>query len=140
MKLTAKTHYACLALLELAIQYPTGKAIHVEEISARQNIPLKYLVQILNQLKKAGLVESSRGQKGGYKLAKSPHNITLGKTLRILSGPIIETPEKFRKNKTVFSSVWKEIEEAISSIIDNITMADLVEKKKAQDGYYSFQI
>ncbi|MDZ4855781.1 MAG: Rrf2 family transcriptional regulator [Nitrospirota bacterium] len=87
MKLSKKSEYGLRALLELTLSY--GKAtIQRRQIAERQHIPVEFLEQILLALKRAGLVASSRGMKGGYTLIKSPDEITLGQVIRILDGPL----------------------------------------------------
>lgn len=86
MKLSKKSEYALRALLELTLAH--GKTtLQRHEIAARQNIPVEFLEQILLALKRAGLLSSRRGMKGGYGLIKSPDAITLGQVIRILDGP-----------------------------------------------------
>ncbi len=87
MKLSKKSEYGLRALLELALAH--GKAtLQRQEIAARQHIPVEFLEQILLMLKRAGLVSSRRGMKGGYALIKQPKDITLGQVIRILDGPL----------------------------------------------------
>jgi len=78
MKVSAKTEYACIAMLELAAHYGTGQPVRVRRIAERHEVPARFLVQILLQLKGAGLVASVRGAAGGYQLLKPPEQVTLG--------------------------------------------------------------
>jgi len=84
MRVTAKGEYATQAVLHLALHFPEVVAIH--EISERHHIPLKYLEQILLELKRAGILESRRGVRGGYTLARAPKNISVGEVLRVVDG------------------------------------------------------
>ena len=86
MNLPAKTEYACLAVLELAAWYGSDEAASVRSIADRQGIPSPFLVQILLQLKGAGLVESTRGAAGGYRLVRDPANLSLGEVVTIIEG------------------------------------------------------
>src|SRR5512134_4055319 len=87
MKLSKKSEYGLRALLELTLVYGTA-TLQRHEIATRQHIPVEFLEQILLALKRAGLLSSRRGMKGGYGLIKSPNDITLGQVIRILDGPL----------------------------------------------------
>src|SRR5260370_26116988 len=84
MRVTAKGEYETQAVLYLALQYPGVLTIH--EIAQRHHIPLKYLEQILLELKRGGILESRRGVNGGYTLARAPEKISVGEVLRIVDG------------------------------------------------------
>src|SRR6202521_417955 len=84
MRVTAKGEYATQAVLHLSLHYPEVVTIH--EISERHHIPLKYLEQILLELKHGGVLESRRGVRGGYMLARAPKSISVGEVLRIVDG------------------------------------------------------
>jgi len=86
MKITTKGDYATRALQELAMHYNKGP-LRIEEIAQRQDIPVRYLEQLLLILKRAGYLESKRGVRGGYALARAPHQITLGEIIRLMEGP-----------------------------------------------------
>ena len=86
MKLSAKTEYACLAMLALAEEYDPGEPVQLRRIAEEHGIPPRFLVQILSQLKGAGLVASTRGSAGGYRLARPPHEITLADVIDVLEG------------------------------------------------------
>src|SRR5262245_57823099 len=86
MKLSAKTEYACLAMLQLAEDYPSGEPIQIRRIADEHGIPSRFLVQILLQLKGASLVASTRGAAGGYRLARHPAKITLGEVVDVMDG------------------------------------------------------
>lgn len=86
MNRSAKTEYACLAVLELAAKYGSGEPVRVRTIADRQGIPSPFLVQILLQLKSAGVVESTRGSAGGYRLARDPATLSLGEVVSIIEG------------------------------------------------------
>ena len=77
MKLSAKTEYACLAMLQLAQEHASGEPVQIRRIAEEHGIPSRFLVQILLQLKGASLVVSTRGASGGYRLSRSPYEITI---------------------------------------------------------------
>ncbi len=87
MKISAKAEYACLAVMAMARQGPESPPVHIREISEAYGIPERYLVQILLQLKGAGLVLSTRGASGGYRLARPAESISLGEVLSAVDGP-----------------------------------------------------
>jgi Rrf2 family cysteine metabolism transcriptional repressor len=89
MRISAKGEYAAKAVLYLSLRYPHVVTIH--EVAEGHHIPLKYLEQILLALKKKGMLESRRGVHGGYTLARSPENISVGEVLRAVDGSFSET-------------------------------------------------
>src|SRR5258705_13293475 len=86
MKLSAKTEYACLAMLQLAAAYSKGGPFQIRRIADVHGIPLRFVVQILLQLKGASLVVSTRGAAGGYRLARPPAEITLAEVIEVMEG------------------------------------------------------
>ncbi len=136
MKISTKGRYALRLMLDLALNN-TGEYITIKSIAARQEISEKYLEQIISILNKAGYVKSIRGAQGGYKLAKEPSEYTVGMILRLTEGSIApvdcldeEADACERCNGCVTREVWKELYEAITSVVDRITLQDLVEKQK----------
>ena len=89
MRVTAKGEYATQAVLLLSLEYPEVVTIH--EIAQRHHIPLKYLEQILLELKRGGILESRRGVNGGYTLARAPEKVSVGEVLRIVDGAFAES-------------------------------------------------
>ena len=133
MRITAKSEYATRALLDLVLQGDTNGHVQVRDIARRQNVPTKYLVQILLVLKNAGLVESRRGADGGYRLAKPAEEICLGAVVRAVEGPLMplrcftdadssNADWKFRDDSC---SLWAGIRQEIADVLDSRTFADL---------------
>ena len=91
MKVSAKAEYACLAVLALAQHAQDAAPLRIREISELHGIPERYLVQILLQLKGAGLVSSTRGAAGGYRLARPSESISIGEVLSAIDGPDLAT-------------------------------------------------
>jgi Rrf2 family protein len=87
MKVSAKAEYACLAVLDLAMRHNKSETVQTSELARRNGIPERFLVQILLQLKGAGLVQSVRGAAGGYRLAVAPETISLFDLIRLVDGP-----------------------------------------------------
>ncbi len=130
MNLTAKTEYACLAMLELAQHHASGEPVQVRLIAERHGIPAQFLVQILQQLKRAGMVNSIRGACGGYQLAQAPQEITLAELLDVIEGSS-DTPT-CAANASPLVPVLMEVCEELTSIqrerLEAITLADLLER------------
>jgi len=89
VKLSVKSDYAARAVLGLARHYPKQEALRVEDLAALQGVPANYLVQILIELKGKGLIQSRRGKAGGYNLARSPREITVGDVVRAVHGEVV---------------------------------------------------
>lgn len=136
MKISTKGRYAVRVMLDLA-QNNTEECVKVKDIAARQGISKKYLEQIIAVLNKAGYVTSIRGARGGYRLAGEPKKYTVGMILRLTEGSMApvacleeNAPECERCETCETLDVWKEIYAAVNQVIDNVTLADLMEKKK----------
>lgn len=139
MKLSKKTEYACLALIDLSESY--GEVLKSQDISIRRKIPKKYLEQILLLLKNSGYVESIRGATGGYKLIKEPSQITLAEIIRLIDGPLapVGSVSKYFYEETPIEQskkmmrLLKNIRDYISDTMEKSTFADLVEVKNVRD-------
>lgn len=140
MKVSARCDYACKALLELALHWPNKGPVRIHHISERQGIPVKYLVQILIQLKRMGLIESVRGRQGGYTLAASPEKISLGEVMRQIGGPVLQISAAASKNGSLFADIWREASEGISKVLDSVTFAQIAEKTKEMNKTVIYQI
>lgn len=140
MRISARCDYACRALLELSLHWPKETPLQIQQISNEQNIPMKYLVQILIQLKREGIVSSSRGKDGGYLLAKAPDSIKLGQVMRCMGGELLPIADSANNKSSVFKSLWSEVEGAISEIVDNVTFEDIRTKSISKDKILMYQI
>lgn len=144
MHISAKGNYGLRAVLDLALNYGRGQ-VQSAEIAARQDIPKSYLVQLLNLLRKAGLVKSVRGPKGGHSLLKRPEEVTIGKVLAILEGPIDLLGERGVRGREsgeqdVLREVWEEVEAAIEGVFSSISFADLCRRHQRQRESIVFRI
>ena len=131
MNISAKAEYACLAILALARHGTDSSPVHIREISQAYCIPERYLVQILLQLKGAGLVASTRGASGGYRLAREASAISLGEILTAVDSPETlrrETGGGSRPSASVLASVWEDVRAAERAVLDRTTIAQLVEQ------------
>ncbi len=140
MRISAESEYACRALLELALNWPGRKLVQISVIAKKQNIPIKYLEQILLELKNIGMVESARGKQGGYRLVKEPRKISLGEVMRKTRGPLLQIADAAEKRESVFTPIWNETEEAIAKVLDKINFEDIANKAKSTEGAMVYQI
>jgi len=129
-------------MLDLALN-DTGETIRIKDIAARQEISEKYLEQIIAVLNKAGFVKSVRGPQGGYRLARKPKDYTIGMILRLTEGSLAPVPcldddpnECNRQEDCVTIFIWEKLYEAINSVVDGFTLADLVELELAKADHY----
>jgi Rrf2 family protein len=141
MKISTKGRYALRLMLDLAIQ-SNDEYIPLKQIGERQNISIKYLEQIINILVRAGYVKGVRGSKGGYKLAGSPEDYTVGMVLRLTEGslaPVACVEDEVntcpRSNECLTLPVWQKLNDAVSNVIDNITLADIIKHSQSGDDY-----
>lgn len=141
MKLSVRGEYALRALLVLARDYQEDDSVvRIQEISQKQNIPKRFLEQILNDLKSAHLVESKRGVAGGYRLRRRPERINLAEIVRHIEGPLAPVScvsEKFYEKcscpdeaRCAIRSVMKETRDAIVQIMERVTLAELAERAR----------
>lgn len=133
MKLSAKSEYACLALIDLAEKFDKG-LIKSRDISRRKKIPKKFLDQILFILKNAGFVKSKRGSDGGYCLARLPTQITIAEIVRLMDGALapVNSVSIYYYNKTPIEQnkkmmkILKEIRNFISDRLEKTTLDDVI--------------
>jgi len=146
MRITYKGDYALKALLDLALHYEQGLST-INDIAKRIDAPVKFLEQVLLDLKKGGFVESKRGNVGGYQLSKHPSGITVGQVVRFMDGPIepIACVEKgysncLDLNRCVFKGIWQKVARATSDIIDQVTFEDLRQQISASSRVLTYSI
>lgn len=139
MKISTKGRYALRMMLDLAMN-DNGQYIKIKEIAARQMISDKYMEQIITMLNRAGYVKSVRGAQGGYRLSKSPKEYTVGMILRLTEGSLApvacledEKNECSRADCCATLEVYKRVDEAIKSVIDNMTLEDLAQLQCQKD-------
>ena len=130
MNVSAKTEYACIAVLELAARHLAGDPVRIRDIADSHGIPSRFLVQILLQLKSAGLVASLRGATGGYRLAKEPDEITLHDVMSVVDSQSAATIKSSAGRNTtsvrVLLHAWKAVAAKEREMLADITFADLV--------------
>jgi len=148
VKISVRGEYALRALIVLGLDYiEDDSVVRIQEISKRQNIPKRFLEQILNDLKSASILESKRGVAGGYRLKVPPDRITLAEVIRHIEGPLAPVScvsERFyekcscpNEDKCAIRSVMKEVRDAIVKILETVTIAQLCERVRQLQGEHS---
>jgi Rrf2 family transcriptional regulator, iron-sulfur cluster assembly transcription factor len=136
MRITTRTRYAIRALYDLAF-HRLGQAAGAREIAEREQIPLRFLEQILQDLRKAGIVEARRGPRGGYALARSPAQISLAEVLHAVRGPLEEMfgfdPPTTGKPGAddVPAAVWTDVRARLVDVLEHATLQDFVTRAEA---------
>ncbi|MDB5350856.1 MAG: rrf2 family protein putative transcriptional regulator [Planctomycetota bacterium] len=133
MKISAKAEYACLAVLALARPRTEDTPVRIRDIAEAHSIPERYLVQILLQLKGAGLVLSTRGALGGYRLARPADQISLGEVLWAIDGPGEPPREATEPAARALASVWRHIRDAERKVLEQTSIANLAERTLAPE-------
>jgi Rrf2 family protein len=142
MKVSAKAQYACYAMLQLASSYAERQPVRVKAIADAHGIPQRFLVQILLQLKGAGLVASVRGASGGYQLARPPDMISLAEVVNTIdrtpeSPTLVDVPTS--PLVRAVRAVWHDIHAEEQRLLAEVTLAELVRRAR-EDSPLSYQI
>lgn len=135
MELSCKSEYALLALVELSLHYSKGEPLRICQIAAEQNIPDRYLEQLLATLRRNGFVKSQRGAKGGYLLTREPWKITLLDIINCIEGfdgKTRETESPKTATSAVVGEVWQQARLASERVLEGYTLQDLVDKRNAR--------
>ena len=137
MKISTRGRYALRMMVDLAAS-GSDEFVTIKSIAARQEISEKYLEQIITVLSRAGFVKSARGAQGGYKLARPAEEYTVGMILRAIEGSLVpvkcmedDPNECPRADQCVTLDVWKRVDEAVSGVVDSITLDELAKKQLA---------
>ena len=146
MRLTYKGDYAVKVVLELSKSYP-GSVVTIHDLARTVDAPVKFLEQVLLDLKRGAFVDSRRGKAGGYVLTRPPEKICLGEVVRFMDGPTepIACVRDYYQGccdleDCVLRGVWKEVDEAVSAIIDRVTFDDLVRRAESRRGTLNYCI
>jgi len=135
MNVSAKTEYACIAVLELAGSYESGKPVRIRDIADANGIPARFLVQILLQLKGAGIVGSTRGAAGGYQLARDPSEITLGEVMTVSEGNMGELSANAARDTPASRTLleaWRDVASVERKMLYSVSFADLVVRARGR--------
>ncbi len=134
MELSLKSEYAILAMVELANHFAIDQPLQIRQIAAQQNIPDRYLEQLLATLKRQGLVKSQRGSKGGYTLSREPWEISLLEIIQGIEGyDLINNKDKVGQENTslaVIREVWESAQKAAADVLDSCTLKDLCDRQR----------
>lgn len=140
MKISTKGRYALRMLIELA-SHPENSYLSLKEVSQRQNISKKYLEQIVPMLNKSGILRTVRGNKGGYMLAKPPHQCTVGDVLRATEGSLApvaclehDLNDCPRASDCAALFVWEGLSKTVNNYLDSITIQDILDRMASQNG------
>ena len=140
MKITRKVRYGVNAAVELTLRYAKDRAVPLKEIASSQNIPEPYLEQLMNQLRRAGIVESCRGAQGGYTLSRDPERITVGEIMVALEGHVapadclLENVDQCPSGGCAGRIIWEKIYQSITNVVDSISLAQLAEEFNCSRG------
>jgi len=143
MRFSAKGEYGILAVFELA-QHVEETPLQAKTIAKNQQIPLRFLEQVLSGLRKAGLIESVRGAQGGYVLSRPPSEIRISDVLEAIEGPIGPSnrasgnddhyhPYEMEPGEDILKPIWEEVRAAVMKILESITIQNLCERKNEKD-------
>ena len=137
MRLTARSEYGLLALIDLGCRYGSGP-VSAREVSERQGVPSKFLEQLLAALRKAGLVSAVRGARGGFTLTRDPSEITVLEVVEALEGPLAPTACDGgsicgRSDACAAASVWAKATDALREVFATTSLAELSTRQAAFD-------
>lgn len=137
MKLSHKLEYACRVLAQLGRTYGQDKLAHIETLASAEVIPANYLVQILNELRGAGLIVSKRGKQGGYALARAPRKISLTQIVEAVDGELLERSfENSGHSGARVASIWSDVGECFEAKVSEYTLDDFIVKDADVEMYY----
>ena len=137
MKLSHKLEYACRVLAQLGRSYGQDQLAHIETLAAAEAIPANYLVQILNELRNAGLIVSKRGKQGGYALSRDPKKVALIEIVEAVDGELLERSfEDAGHSGERVAGIWSEIGECFESKMREYTLDDFIVKDAEAQMYY----
>ncbi len=136
MNISSRCEYACRAMVELALHQESHETITSVAIAESRHIPEKYLVHILLQLKRAGLVRSVRGAQGGYLLSRIPEQVTLLDIVEAIDGPILSPLPVNDQVSAQMKPVWARAAAGIEDVLRSTTVREIMEQASRPDMYY----
>lgn len=136
MNISSRCEYGCRAVAELAIHEQSHKPVTATTIAERRSIPEKYLVHILLQLKRAGVVRSVRGAQGGYLLAKPADDITLYDVICAIDGPVLDPLPVGGAGSVELASTFEELAEGVSQVLKGVTVRAIADRSRKAEMYY----
>lgn len=135
MRLSTKARYAVRAMIELALNYDT-EPVKLKTIAEKQDLSIKYLEQVMNPLRVSGFVSTQKGSRGGYRLIKTPDQITLYELIYSVEGSLapvecVDNPETCdRIDSCVTRDVWVRMHQVILRELQSVTLAELAEEQR----------
>lgn len=136
MNISSRCDYACRAIVELAHHVSKKSPLTATAIAENRNIPEKYLVHILLQLKKAGILTSVRGAQGGYKLAQKSSSISLFDIVYAVDGPLMVPPPCADESSKELEATWGRVTEQFEAVLKETTIEDIVENANDPHMYF----
>ena len=136
MNISGRCEYACRAVLELAAHAHEGEPRTATVIAEARNIPEKYLVHILLQLKRANVVRSIRGAQGGYLLARASDVITLYDVVVAVDGPVLDPLPMSDQPDEALAGIWGTVASGIEAVLKDVTIRSILDGSKSADMYY----
>ncbi|MGO9597874.1 MAG: RrF2 family transcriptional regulator [Isosphaeraceae bacterium] len=135
MRISARAEYACLAVIALARRFHEDRPLPIHEIADAQGIPAKFLTHILLRLKRAGLVTSTRGSSGGYRLARAPEEISLMDVLKVVDGYGMTLAERSAPSgpALALAQVWNQIRASEAAVLSGTSIAKLLDQSDVQN-------
>lgn len=137
MKISTKGRYGLRALVDLAVNV-SGQPVPLTAIAARQRVSVNYLEQVFGQLRRGGILQSTKGAGGGYSLSRDPSCITVREILEVLEGPFCITNadrggREDKISRAVRTLLWEEIDRRTACLLEEKTLADLIKKEADPD-------
>lgn len=136
MNISSRCEYACRAVIELALHQESQETVTSVAIAEKRHIPEKYLVHILLQLKRAGVVRSVRGAQGGYMLSKPAEDITLLDIVQAIDGPILEPLPVDDAQSEELRPAWRQVAKGIARVLAHTTVRNIADGARNPDMYY----
>lgn len=136
MNVSSRCEYGCRAVLELAGRWELESPMTAETIAERRAMPEKFLVHILLQLKRAGLVRSVRGARGGYLLARAPEEISLLDIVRAIDGPVLKPLPARDSGSEGMASAWGHVARELEKVLNSVTVRSILDAAQNPDMFY----
>lgn len=149
MRFSLKSEYALRAAIDLALHSSSARLTRTSDVASRTGAPAKFLEAVIGQLRRAGLVESERGSRGGHRLARPPSRIAAGEVVRAVEGPqaLAVRPGLRRRpsgpvvaSSAALHALWTETERAVAASLDGVTLEDLARRVQETSGVPDFTI
>jgi len=136
VNISSRCEYACRAVVELASHEPSTQPLTAEAIAGHRRIPEKFLVHILLQLKRAGIVRSVRGSRGGYTLNRPPEEITLLDVVRAIDGQVLQPLPVRTAGSEDISVAWRDVAGEIETVLVRVTVKDILDRARKASMFY----